>query len=150
MFALSPNGRKRSLLTKASPLRSANIFAFKFQNTMSALNETLLKKAYDAFNARNINAVLLLMHTDVHWPNGWEGGYVDGHEQVREYWARQWKEIDPHVEPLAFKEREDGRIEVEVHQVVKDLRGKLLSDGIVKHVYTIEDNLIKNMEIEKA
>ena len=117
---------------------------------MTALNQTLLKKAYDAFNARNIDAVLMLMHPDVRWPNGWEGGYVDGHEQVREYWTRQWKEIDPQVEPVSFKEREDGRIEVEVHQVAKDLQGKLLSDGVVKHIYTIEDRLIKNMEIEKA
>ncbi|HEY6976361.1 MAG TPA: nuclear transport factor 2 family protein [Chitinophagaceae bacterium] len=117
---------------------------------MTAQDQHLLKKAYNAFNARNIDEVLLLMHTDVHWPNGWEGGYVDGHEQVREYWTRQWKEIDPHVEPVSFKEREDGRIEVEVHQVVKDLWSKLLSDGMVKHIYTIQDGLIKNMEIEKG
>jgi nuclear transport factor 2 (NTF2) superfamily protein len=117
---------------------------------MSALNQTLLKKAYDAFNARNIDVVLLLMRPDVHWPNGWEGGYVDGHEQVRDYWTRQWKEINPHVEPISFKEREDGRIEVKVHQVVKDLQGKLLADGTIKHVYAIEDNLITSMEIEEA
>jgi nuclear transport factor 2 (NTF2) superfamily protein len=117
---------------------------------MAVPNQDLIKEAYNAFNARNIDAVLLLMHPDVHWPNGWEGGYVDGHEQVRDYWTRQWKEIDPHVEPVSFKERGDGRIEVEVHQVAKDLQGKLLSDGMVKHIYTIEVGLIKNMEIEKA
>jgi nuclear transport factor 2 (NTF2) superfamily protein len=91
---------------------------------MTALHQNLLKRAYDAFNARNIDAVLLLMHRDVHWPNGWEGGYVDGHDEVRDYWTRQWREIDPHVESISFKEREDGRIEVEVHQLVKDLQGK--------------------------
>jgi|SRR6476661_2442744 len=117
---------------------------------MTTLNQDLLQKAYNAFDARNIDAVLLLMHPDVHWSNGWEGGYIDGHEQVRDYWTRQWKEIDPHVEPVSFKEREGGRIEVEAHQVAKDLQGKLLSDGMVKHIYTIEDGLIKNMEIEKA
>jgi len=117
---------------------------------MTALNQNLLKKAYDAFNTRNIEAIILLMHRQVHWPNGWEGGYVDGHEQVRDYWTRQWKEINPHVEPVSLKGREDGRIEVEAHQVEKDLQGKLLSDGMIKHIYTIEDGLIKNMEIEKA
>ncbi len=117
---------------------------------MTKLNCSLLKKAYTAFNARNIDAVLLLMHADVHWPNGWEGGYVDGHDQVRNYWIRQWKEIDPHVEPISFQEKEDGRIEVEVHQVAKDLQGELLSDGMVKHIYTFEDNLIKSMEIQKV
>ena len=112
--------------------------------------DQLIKQAYDAFNARNIDAVLLLMHADVHWPNGWEGGYVNGHDQVRDYWTRQWKEIDPHVAPISIEAREDGRIEVEVHQVVKDLTGNLLLDGTVQHIYTIENKLIKNMEIQKS
>jgi hypothetical protein len=43
---------------------------------------------------------------------------------------------------------EEGRFEIEVHQVVKDLNGKILFDGIVKHLYTIENDLILNMEIE--
>jgi hypothetical protein len=29
------------------------------------------------------------MGTDVSWPNGWERGYVSGHEEVRAYWLRQ-------------------------------------------------------------
>jgi hypothetical protein len=111
--------------------------------------QNLIKQAYTAFNARDIDAVLLLMHTDVHWPNGWEGGYVEGQEAVRDYWTRQWKEIDPHVEPVGFKERQDGTIEVDVHSVVKDPAGKLLFDGMIRHVYTVEDGLIKSMEIEK-
>ena len=38
----------------------------------------LITRAYEAFNARDIDALLSLMHPDVHWPNGWEGGYVEG------------------------------------------------------------------------
>jgi nuclear transport factor 2 (NTF2) superfamily protein len=114
---------------------------------LAKLRQTLIKRAYTAFNERNIDAVLSLMHSDVHWPNGWEGEYVDGHDQVRDYWTRQWKEINPHVEPISIKEMKDGRIEVQVHQVVKDLNSNLLADGMVKHIYTVEDNLIKSMEI---
>jgi hypothetical protein len=47
----------------------------------------LLTRAYAAFNARNIDAVLAAMHPDVDWPNGWEGGRVRGHPQVRDYWT---------------------------------------------------------------
>jgi len=115
---------------------------------MTRQYQDLIKRAYSAFNARDIDAVLLLMHTDVHWPNGWEGGYVKGQDEVREYWTRQWKELDPNVEPVAFKEKQEGQIEVEVHQVAKDLNGNVLFDGIVKHVYAIENGLIKSMEIE--
>lgn len=109
----------------------------------------LISKAYAAFNARNIDAVLEIMDAEVHWPNGWEGGYVQGHDEVKNYWIRQWKELDPNVEPIAFKEKQDGQIEVEVHQIAKDLNGNVLVDGIVKHIYTIKNGLIKNMEIEK-
>ena len=111
--------------------------------------QDLIKKAYAAFNARDIDAVLLTFHPDVRWSNGWEGGYVTGHDEVRNYWTRQWKELDPTVEPVGFKERPDGQIEVDVHQIAKDLQGNILFDGKVKHIYTIENGLIKNMEIEK-
>lgn len=116
---------------------------------MQQEHKELIKQAYTAFNARNIDAVLQVMHSDVNWPNGWEGGYVIGHDEVRSYWTRQWNEIDPIVEPVTFKEIEHGQIDVEVHQIAKDLQGNVLFDGIVRHIYTIEDGLIKSMEIEK-
>jgi hypothetical protein len=111
---------------------------------------SIIKKAYDAFNARDIETVLSTMQQDVHWPNGWEGGYVNGHDEVRDYWTRQWAEIDPHVNPLSISQREDGSIEVVVHQVAKDMAGNILSDAVVKHIYEFENNKIKRMEIEKA
>ena len=82
-----------------------------------------LTVTYRAFNARDIDAALALMHTDVDWPNGMEGGRVHGHQAVRDYWTRQWGLIDPHVEPIDFRTDEDGRTVVDVHQVVRDLAG---------------------------
>ena len=112
--------------------------------------QDLIKNAYLAFNARDIDTVFLALHPNVRWSNGWEGGYVIGHDEVRNYWTRQWKELDPKVEPVDFEEREDGKIEVEVHQLVKDLQGDVLFEGKVKHIYTIKDGLIENMDIEKS
>lgn len=112
--------------------------------------EPLIQQAYDAFNKRDIDAALLLMTPNVDWPNGWEGGYVHGQDEVRAYWTRQWNEIDPLVDPLSIIQQPDGRIKVLVHQTVKDKQGKLLSDGHVYHIYTIENGLIKTMEIEKG
>src|SRR3954452_21064367 len=108
---------------------------------------TLLKQAYAAFNARDMEGALSTMHADVEWPNGMEGGTVHGHEGVREYWTRQWGMIDPHVEPVRFETAEDGRTVVHVHQVVRDLAGELLIDQMVQHVYLIEDDLVRSMEI---
>src|ERR671915_71847 len=91
----------------------------------------LLMSTYAAFNARDIDAVLAVMHTDIDWPNGWEGGRVYGHQGVRDYWTRQWRAINPHVEPVGFDTDETGRTVVTVHQVVRDLEGHVLSDSMV-------------------
>ncbi len=88
------------------------------------------------------------MDPDVHWPKAFEGGYVVGHAAIRDYWTRQWSEINPIVEPVTITERPAGKVEVEVHQLVKDLDGKVLFDGNVKHLYVIEEGLLKQMDIE--
>jgi len=110
-------------------------------------HEELLRRAYEAFNARDVDAVLALMHPDVDWPNGMEGGRVLGHAAVREYWTRQFEVIDSRVEPEAFTTDAEGRVVVDVHQVVRDTAGEVLSDGRVEHVYTIRDGLVERMEI---
>jgi hypothetical protein len=112
--------------------------------------EQLIDQAYTAFNGRDIDAALSTMHADVQWPKAFEGGYVSGHQGIREYWTRQWSEINPRVEPVEIDERSDGTLEVTVHQLVKDLEGKVLFDGIVKHVYGIEDGLLRQMDIESV
>src|SRR5580658_7629180 len=111
-------------------------------DAMSGDREILIA-AYREFNARHIDAVLALMHPDVIWPNGMEGGYVHGHDGVRAYWTRQWGTIDPHVEPMKIERDLKGRAVVEVHQVVKDLNGNVLIDTIVHHAYNIRDGLIE-------
>ena len=108
----------------------------------------LLLGAYRDFNARDIDAVLARMRQDVVWPNGMEGGFVYGWQGIREYWTRQWKILDPHVDPVTIREDETGRWVVDVHQVVRDREGKLLLDTTVRHVYRIEDGLIVRMDIE--
>ena len=110
-------------------------------------HEELLRRAYEAFNARDVDAVLALMHPDVDWPNGMEGGRVLGRAAVREYWTRQFELIDSRVEPEGFATDAEGRVVVDVHQVVRDTAGELLSDGRVEHVYTIRDGLVERMEI---
>jgi len=111
-------------------------------------NTELIKHAYAAFNARNIKAILQVMHTQVKWAKAWEGDYAHGHAEVSAYWQRQWKEIDPKVIPAGFCQRENGTLEVEVDQLVKDLEGNILFDGKVKHIYVIKDGLLEQMDIE--
>jgi hypothetical protein len=118
------------------------------QSMATTDHKNLIKRAYSAFNSRNIDDALSTFHADVQWPKAFEGGYVNGHEEIRKYWTRQWTAINPIVEPLEIKQRPDGLLAVTVHQVVKDVQGKLLFDGKVKHVYTLKDNLLRKMDIE--
>jgi ketosteroid isomerase-like protein len=105
---------------------------------------------YAAFNARDIDALLDQMTPDADWPNAWEGGRLHGHEEVRDYWSRQWSVIDPRVEPVAFNVRADGRIAVEVDQAVRGSDGAVLAEGRVVHVYTFRYGLIARMDVEES
>ncbi len=110
-----------------------------YDQPISADVRELLRRACAPFNARDIEAVLSMMHPDVEWPNGMEGGYVYGHDGVRAYWTRQWRLIDPFVEPQAFSSEPDGRVLVEVHQRVLGKDGGTLLEGRVQHIYSIRD-----------
>ena len=48
--------------------------------------EETIRRAYAAFNARDIDAALATMSTNVIWPNRMDGGTVHGREGIREYW----------------------------------------------------------------
>jgi hypothetical protein len=110
--------------------------------------ETQFRALYEAFNARDIDAVLEVMADDVDWPNALEGGRLQGRAAVRAYWTRQWAEIDPHVEPVDITPRADGRVVVEVQQTVRDREGALLGEGRVRHVYELRQGLVARMVVE--
>jgi hypothetical protein len=111
--------------------------------------EQRLRELYDAFNARDVDAVLAAVTDDVDWPNAWEGGRVRGKAAMRSYWARQWAEIDPRVEPVEMAERDDGRVAVAVEQTVLDLDGGLIAKRSVRHVYEFREGLVARMDVEE-
>lgn len=106
-----------------------------------------LARAYEAFNARDIDAALGVMHPDVKWPNGWEGGYVVGHDAVRDYWTRQWAEIDSTATPTEFETLPDGRIRVLVQLHATGRDGRLLWEHMASHTYTLDSGKVRSMEI---
>jgi hypothetical protein len=90
----------------------------------------------------------LRSHTPgVEWPRAFKDGLIRGPEAIRSYWTEQWSEVSPHVEPVAFHAEEAGRILVDVHQVVRDLAGTILADEHGGHRFTIEQGLIRRMEV---
>jgi len=115
-----------------------------------ANTQALIAQAYSAFNRRDIDDALAVMSENVDWPKASEGGRVVGKEQIRAYWSRQWTEFDPHVEPVEVIDRQGGKTDVKVHQLVKTLDGDVLSDQEVWHIYTIRNGLIERMDINES
>jgi hypothetical protein len=111
--------------------------------------QEVISRAYSAFNQRDVDATLVLMSENVSWPKASEGGRVVGKREIREYWTRQWAEFDPRVDVLEVIEREAGKTDVKVHQLVKNLKGDVLSDTELWHVYTIANGLIERMDIKE-
>ena len=115
----------------------------------------LVKRLYEDFNARDIDAVLAMLTEDVMWANAMDGGYVRGHEGIREYWTRQWSMVSPRVEPVGFREGDDGSIFVEVIQTIRDLDGNLLRDqthGLrdktVGHIFRFKDGRVSRFDVQ--
>jgi ketosteroid isomerase-like protein len=110
----------------------------------------LLNFLYNRFNARDMEAVLAALHEDVVWANGLEGGHVQGRDAVRNYWTHQWAMVNPQVEPVSFSRGAEGEVVVEVHQVVHDLKGSLLLDRMVGHIFRIDDGAVRRFDIRDA
>ena len=123
---------------------------------MSKNDIQLIKGIYERFNARDIDGVLATLASDVAWANGMDGGHVHGHEGVREYWARQWAMVSPHVEPIAFRQTENDIIAVEVIQTIFDLNGQPLTgqthglkDKTVIHLFHMNEDKIIRFDIKE-
>jgi hypothetical protein len=112
---------------------------------MDNLNN-FFQELYKNFNDRKIESVISEMTDNVKWANGMEGGYVYGHNAVRDYWTRQFTIISGNVTPLEI-DIENEVVKIKVHQVVHDLNGKLLADEFVYHFFHLKDNKIAEFDI---
>jgi aspartyl-tRNA(Asn)/glutamyl-tRNA(Gln) amidotransferase subunit A len=57
--------------------------------------ETLLRRCYAAFNARDSDGALAQMAPDVMWPNAWEGGWLKGRDKIRHYCSGSGRNLIP-------------------------------------------------------
>ncbi len=90
------------------------------------------------------------MAPDVDWPNGWEGGRLLGSDNVRQYWERQWAQVRPTTTVRGIVERPDGTVEAQVHMVVRDPAGTVLTRSDVVHVYEFAGPLVQRMSVEEG
>ena len=110
-------------------------------------NREQLFGLYDAFNKRDIEPVIAMMHPLVAWANGMNAGFINGRDGVREYWLAQFQMINPQFNPLDYSLDNQGKAILKVRQVVHDLYGQLLFDKTVSHIFSFEGGLIRKYEI---
>ena len=108
--------------------------------------EALLIRLYEAFNRKDIDAVMAALHPDVSWPNLFGEGRLHGHDAMRAMWRDQFSRIDPEGTPISFATLPDGRVEVMLAYVVRTLEGKLFTEGIGTESYCFGGELIIGME----
>lgn len=108
--------------------------------------EALLGAAYAAYNRRDAEHLLTLVTDDVEWPDGERR--MRGKHALREYWLEQWSRSRTHDAPGGFTLLPDGRVIVDIHQVVRTLDGTVVSRGEVTHVHRIRDGLIARPDID--
>jgi len=107
----------------------------------------LLQHLYAAFNDQDVDRAFEVIHPDAVWANGMEGGLLNGHQDIREYWLRQWSYITWQVRPMRIAMTDPENIVVEAHQILRDLSGNIVSIRDLQHIFEIEDGLIKKMGI---
>src|SRR6267154_471751 len=112
---------------------------------MDNINE-FFRELYQNFNSRKIDLVISQMTMDVKWANGMDGGYVYGHDGVRQYWTRQFNIVKSQVTPLKI-DIENDFARIKVHQVVHDLEGNLLADEYVDHHFYLKNGKISEFVI---
>jgi ketosteroid isomerase-like protein len=115
--------------------------------TIAESEQEDIRSLYLAFNRRDIDVVLDRLAEDVRWANGMEGGHVEGRPAVRDYWTRQFKQLRSEVVPEHIARADDGRVLVEVHQIVHSVDGDLLADQHVTHLFAFADGKITRFDI---
>jgi ketosteroid isomerase-like protein len=110
--------------------------------------QALLTRAYEAYNRRDFAAFSALLTSDVDWPDQIQGGRLIGHDALAAYWAANDKVIKVDSAPVTFTTLPDGRIAVDVNQIVRNLTGQVWSDSCVRQIFTLRDDKIARMDIE--
>ena len=110
-------------------------------------NHALIRRMYDAYNDRDLEALTAFVCEDVDWPDGDER--LHGRAAIRSYWSRQWARIRTRDKVAGVTELAPDRAAVRIRQVVRDLDGAIVSTGMFERAYQFKDGLVERMDLRK-
>ena len=111
-------------------------------------SEALLTRLFEAYNRRDFAAFSACLHADVNWPDQAHGGRLVGYAALRDYWNANDRSIQVEMTPIAFTIEGDGRIRVDINQVVRGVTGGLWSDILVRQYFTLCGDRVSRMDLE--
>lgn len=111
-----------------------------------AQDRRLLLQAYEAYNRRDLDALVGLVGDDIDWPDGQRR--LHGKAEVRDYWIQQWFRTRTHDQPVTFTRHLDGRIAVTIDQVVHAPDGAVISRGRFLHLHRLQSGRLAAMHLQ--
>jgi ketosteroid isomerase-like protein len=107
----------------------------------------LLEALYEAYNRRDVPAMVASLSPDAEWLDMLKGEPIKGRDAVGAYWTQQFQQMDIEATPLTIDALPDGRMVVTAAQTMKRPDGTLWGNEKVTHVITFgPDGLILRMD----
>lgn len=110
--------------------------------------EDLLRRAFDAYNRQDADALLTMVSIDVRWPDN--DGYVMEKGELRAFWRDQWAKTRTHDEVTGIERMDDTKFLVRLNQMVRTVDGTRLSAGSFCYGFTIENGLIAHLSSRES
>lgn len=101
---------------------------------------------WPALTARDLDAVVALLHPDVDWQDNLNGGRRVGRDAVRAYLSEVMATVVIVSTPIDIMPSGPDRYLARVNHVVRNQDGQLWGQEIVSHVLMLRDGLIVRMD----
>jgi ketosteroid isomerase-like protein len=107
----------------------------------------LIARLHDAFNRRDLEGVVAMLHPDVRFRDYIDDGEVRGLDEARAFYQRVFATIAPELAFLSSEELPDGRVVTRLQVGIHDRSGHLWSDSSATVTYVLADGLVLGLDI---
>ncbi len=101
---------------------------------------------WPALTARDIDAVVALLHPDVDWQDNLNGGRRVGRDAVRAYLSEVMATVVIVSTPIDIRPSGPDRYLARVNHVVRNKDGQLWGQEVVRHVLELREGLIVRVD----
>ena len=101
---------------------------------------------WPALTARDLDAVIALLHPDIDWQDNLNGGRRVGRDAVRAYLSEVMATVAIVSTPISIMPSGPDRYLARVNHVVRNRDGQLWGQEVVSHVLVLREGLIVRVD----